>query len=102
MLKMIKSILLGDLLRHKVVTKRAPAIAYIALLMIIYIYNIFYTHHKYRQIIRLEQEISHLEVISTTMQSKRVSLTRQSYIIQQIEKRQIPIFEGEQPPITIK
>lgn len=98
----VKDFISGTWLRSEVLTKRAPSFIYIVILVVIYIYNVFNVQHLYRRVSRLQSEISRLEVTSTTIQTKRVSVTRQTYIMGQIEKRGLPIFEPETPPKTIK
>lgn len=97
-----RRIIYGSWISQERITKLAPSLIYIALLILVYIYNVFSTQHMHRRVLRLESEISKLKVTQSTTQSKRVSITRQSYIIEQIERRNIPIFEPEKPPITIK
>lgn len=98
MRKVISGIWLGS----ETITKRLPSIIYIIVLVVLYIFNIFSTQRIYRTITRSEREIASLMVTANTSRTNLVSLTKESKIIEEIEKRKIPLIEIKTPPPTFK
>ncbi len=94
----LTDILSGRFLSDSGFVKRLPAILYIVLLTIIYMYNIFDGQKRYREILRVEREISRLKVTATTLQAERISATKESRIMEEIARRKIPLFETTIPP----
>lgn len=94
----IKNIISGTFLSGDAVVGRFPAIIYIVILIILYIFNIFDTQKKYREILAIEREISRLKVTITTTQTERVSATREANIMELVKSRKIPLIETNTPP----
>ncbi|MEG1634986.1 MAG: FtsL-like putative cell division protein [Rikenellaceae bacterium] len=98
----MKTIFSGNWLGTEAITKRLPSIIYIIALTVLYIFNIFSTQRIYRTITRAEREILSLTVTANTSRTNLVSLTKESKIVEEIEKRQIPLIEIKTPPPTFK
>lgn len=96
------SILSGRFLSNDSVTSRIPAIIYIVVLTILYIFNTFDCQMRYRRILDIENQISRLKITATTTQTNRIIMTKESYIIEEIARRNIPLFETSIPPKSIK
>lgn len=97
----IKGILSGSFLSKSAFLNRLPVIGWIVLLTILYIANGFRMQQLHRERIRLEKEIAALEVTAVTVRSIRMSITRESYILQQIASRNIDLIEPVNPPRII-
>lgn len=98
----IRNIISGKFLSAEETVKRFPAIMYIVALTIFYIFNVFDTQKRYREILAIEKEISRLKVTATTTQTERIAITRETYIIEQVEKRHLNLDETVTPPKTIR
>lgn len=89
-------------LSNDAVTKRLPAILYIVLLTILYIFNSFQTQDVFRRILRVEREISQLKVTATATQAERIRVTREVNIAEELAKRDIKISSSIYPPSIIE
>ena len=98
----LADILSGRFLSEGSFVKRLPAVLYIVLLTIIYMYNIFDGQKRYREILRVEREIARLKVTATTLQAQRISATKESRIMEEIARRNIPLFETTVPPKPLR
>ncbi len=94
----LKDIISGSFLSEERVTKRMPAILYIVFLMILYIFNIFDTQKRYREILAVERDIARLKVTATTTETQRVSMTRYASIREMVQQRGLPLVESTTPP----
>lgn len=97
-----KDIISASILTNKVVVKRVPSIIFLTILTILYIFNSFDTQKIYREILKVEKEIKQLQVTATAVQAQRISVTRELYIIDEIEKRKIDIKSFTIPPKILK
>ena len=94
----LKDIISGSFHSEERVTKRMPAILYIVFLMILYIFNIFDTQKRYREILAVERDIARLKVTATTTETQRVSMTRYASIREMVQQRGLPLVESTTPP----
>ncbi len=94
----LKDIISGKFLSEEGVTRRLPAILYIVFLMILYIFNIFDTQKRYRNILEVEREIARLKVTATTTETQRVSATREANIKKMVKERGLPLIDTDIPP----
>ena len=84
----LKDIISGKFLSEEGVTRRLPAILYIVFLMILYIFNIFDTQKRYRNILEVEREIARL----------KVTATREANIKKMVKERGLPLIDTDIPP----
>ena len=95
-------ILSGNILSRAEVRKQYPYICFMALLTFLYITNIFNTQKLYRKQDRLTSQINELRSKSLTLSSIRMSATRQSAILKQLEERGIDLKESLSPPMIME
>ena len=98
----LKDIISGKFLSEEGGTRRLPAILNIVILMILYIFNIFDTQKRYRQILDVEREIARLKVTATTTETQRVSVTREANIKKMVATRGLPLIDTDIPPKQIQ
>lgn len=98
----IRDIISGKFLSNSEVTKRVPAIIYIIILTILYIFNSFDAQNIFRKILRVEREISQLKVKATSGQAERIKITRELNISEELIKRNINISGSNIPPKMIE
>lgn len=92
----------GNFLVRPEVRRQYPYILILAVLMFLYIANGYYIQKLHRKNERLTDEIKELKSQSLTLASKRMTETRQSEIIKELEKRGIPLIEATEPPHIIE
>ncbi|MFI3315214.1 MAG: FtsL-like putative cell division protein [Rikenellaceae bacterium] len=83
------------------IIKRLPSIIFIILLVLLYISNIFSTQQLHNKILKKQRDISKLTVTHNTVSSELVKYTKESNIINEINRRNIAIQEIVKPPVVI-
>lgn len=93
----LMSILSGNILSRAEVRKVYPYLLFIVFLMFIYIGNVFRMQSLHRQHERLTTQVKELRAKSLTIASQKMKATRQSSIIEEIERRGLPLHESLSP-----
>lgn len=91
------SVLSGNILSQKEVRRAYPYMIFVACLMFIYIANVFRTQYIYREHAALTEQVKELRSKSMTIASDKMKATRQSNIMRELERRQIPLKESLTP-----
>lgn len=94
-------VLSGSILTKAEVRRQYPYILFMAVLMFLYIANGYRIQKLHRQKENLTKELKEMRNRSLTLASMRMSSTRQSEIIKELEKRGIPLIEATEPPRVI-
>lgn len=95
-------VLSGSILTHSEVKKQYPYIFFMAILMFLYIANGYHIQKLHRHHDQLSDEIRELRSRSMTLSSIRMNSTRQSVIIEELKRRDIPLRESLTPAKVIK
>lgn len=98
----VGQVLSGSIFTRKQVQKQYPYILFMAALMLLYIANVFHVQKLHRQHDKLSEQIKELRARSLTISSIRMTATRQSTIIEELDKRGIPLKEQLSPSKVIK
>lgn len=98
----VKSILSGDVASGDVLAKKKmrrtyPLMIFVAALAFFYIYNVFRTQAVYREHSRLSEQVKELRAKSMTIASDKMRATRQSRIMEELDRRGIPLKESLTP-----
>lgn len=95
-------VLSGNILTRAEVRRYYPYVFFMAGLMLLYIANGYNIQKLHRRHDRLAEQIKELRARSLTLSSMRMSATRQSEIIRQLDQRGIPLHESLSPPKVIE
>ena len=95
------SIMSGDVFSRDEFQSKIPYIVFVSLLSILYIYNGFYMNSLHDRNAKLAKQVKDLRAKSMTMKAIRMSSTRQSQIISEIQERGLPLEESLIPPRVI-
>lgn len=95
-------VLSGNILTRAEVRRQYPYIFFMALLMLLYIANGYHIQKLHRRHDKLTEQIKELRSRSLTLSSIRMTATRQSSIIQELNARNIPLHESLTPPKVIE
>lgn len=98
----IGQVLSGNIFTRAEVRRQYPYMLFMALLMFLYIANIFHMQKLYRQHDRLNAQLKELRAKSLTISSERMMRTRQSEIVRELDRRGIPLRESVTPPQIIE
>lgn len=91
----------GTVLTNDNFIRRLPVLAYIGLLMLLYMAIGFEVQQKHNKISKLTEEIKELRTISVTTSSLRMSATRQSAVEKKIKELGIALeYNTEAPKIV--
>lgn len=93
----MNALLTGNILSRSEVSRTYPYLLFVAFLAFIYIGNIFSMQKLHRQHTALTKEVRELRTKSMTFASQRMQATRQSNILDEIERRGIPLRESLTP-----
>ena len=91
----------GNILTRAEVRRMYPYVLFIAVLMFLYIANGYHIQKLHRRHDRISEQIKELRSRSLTLSSIRMTATRQSEIIKELEARGIPLQESLTPPKII-
>ena len=81
--------------------KRLPVIFYLILLLLLSIGSGFHTQHLYRKKAVMDKELLRLQTKETTLHTEYLRVTRESNIIHEVKRRNIPLEESVNPPKLI-
>lgn len=95
-------VLSGNILTRAEVRRQYPYIFFMAVLMLLYIANGYHIQKLHRQHDKLTEQIKELRSRSLTISSIRMTATRQSEIIKELDARGIPLRESLSPPKVIE
>lgn len=95
-------VLSGNILTRAEVRRQYPYIFFMALLMLLYIANGYHIQKLHRRHDKLSEQIKELRSRSLTISSIRMTATRQSEIIKELDARGIPLRESLSPPKVIE
>ncbi len=98
----IGMILSGSILTKAEVRNVYPYLIAVAVLMMAYIASVFRMQELHRREIQLTRQVKELRATSLELASQRMLYTRQSNIIEELEKRGIPLGEAVTPPKVVK
>jgi len=96
------AMLSGSILSREEVKKTYKYLVGIALLMMLYIYNVFYMQHLYHRQENLTGEVRDLRAQAMTLRSKCMVITRQSSIDSVLKARGSEVHESMTPPKVIE
>ncbi len=94
----MKQFVSGKWIEQKWVRKRIPAVIYIFILTIIYIFNIFAVQKLHNDINRAKRKILNLSVTAETTRTQLISITKESAIVKQVKQKKMGLLETENPP----
>lgn len=97
----LAQVLSGSILTRVEVRRMYPYVLFIVVLMFLYIANGYHIQKLHRRHDRLTEQVKELRSRSLTISSIRMTQTRQSEIIKQLEERGIPLEESLTPPKII-
>ena len=98
----LAGMLSGSILGREEVRRSYKYLIGIALLMMLYIYNVFYMQHLYRSQERLTEQVRELRAQAMTLSSMRMNATRQSAIVRELEARGSQVRESMTPPKVVE
>lgn len=93
----ILAVLSGNILSKSEVRRAYPFMVLVAVLMFLYIANVFRTQYVYREHTRLTEQVKELRAKSMTIASEKMKATRQSRIMVELDQRGIPLRESLRP-----
>lgn len=97
----LAQVLSGSILTRVEVRRMYPYVLFIVVLMFLYIANGYHIQKLHRRHDRLTEQVKELRSRSLTISSIRMTQTRQSEIIKQLEERGVPLEESLIPPKII-
>ena len=97
----VAQVLSGNILTRAEVRRMYPYVLFIAVLMFLYIANGYHIQKLHRRHDRISEQIKELRSRSLTLSSIRMTATRQSEIMKELEARGIPLQESLTPPKII-
>ncbi len=97
----IGQVLSGNILTRAEVRRRYPYIFFMALLMLLYIANGYHIQKLHRRHDKLTAQLKELRSRALTLSSIRMTATRQSEIVKELQERGIPLHESLVPPQVI-
>ena len=96
------SLLSGNILSRAEVRKFYPYLLFVAILMLLYISNVFNMQQLHRRHDRLAAEVKELRAQAMTLSSMRMQATRQSTIVRELQAKGSDLREPLAPPKIIK
>jgi hypothetical protein len=93
----VSALLSGNILSRSEVSRTYPFLLFVAFLAFLYIGNIFSMQKLHRENAALTREVRELRTKSMTFASARMQATRQSNIINEIRRRELPLRESLTP-----
>ncbi len=92
----------GSILTRTEVRRAYPYLIFIAFLMLLYISSVFRMQQLHRREQELSRQVKELRATSLELASRRMNLTRQSRVIEELQRREIPLEESLTPPRIVE
>ena len=92
----------GNILANEGFIRRLPVLAFVGLLMLLYMANGFSVQQKHNRVDELTEQIKELRTISITTAAVRMSSTRQTEIEKLLKQKNIPLIQIPTSPKIIK
>ena len=99
--KNFRYFVIGDWLKSELVTKQAPWLFFVALLIIVFISNNYAALRQQQQIHVLSDSLKILEHKNIILEKELTPLQRQSNIELLLEQKEIPLVVPQQPAFEI-
>lgn len=99
--KAFQSIFTGGIIESEQIRKLMPYLAGLALLMLLYIANVFHLQRLHRTRQRLDKDLRGLTIEAVRYSAERTQQTQRSAIVKQLEYNNIPLEESSRPLKTI-
>lgn len=96
-----QSIFTGSIIENEQIRKLWPYLAGLALLMLLYIANVFHLQRLHRTQQRLEEDIRELSIKAVDFSAERAQQTQRSAIVRKLEDKNIPLREYPYPLKTV-
>lgn len=96
-----QSVFTGNILSNPQIVKLLPYLTGVAVLLLLYIANVFHLQTLHRQQQRLDEEIRELSIKAVGYSAERAQQTKRSAIVRKLEEKNIPLKEFPQPLKTI-
>ncbi len=100
--KWLADLISGGFLSRKEVRRAYPFLLLIAFLMLLYISGQFRMQQLHRTENNLQRQVKELRALSLELAAKRMDSTRRSKIMEDLERRGIPLIEPVEPPKIIE
>lgn len=97
----LASILSGSVLTSERFTRRLPIVAFVGLLMLVYMTIGFAVQRRHNYLEKLTQEITELRTVSVTTSAIRQQYTRQQHIEELLVQMNISLHYSVTPPRVI-
>ncbi len=91
----------GEWLGKKNTVRRIPAIAFVFILMLLYIMNIYSIQKLHNDISKAERRILSWNVTAETTRANLITLTKESTMVEMVNNKEIGLIETETPPEII-
>lgn len=92
----------GKILTNEAFIRRLPVLAYVGLLMMLYMANSFSVQDKYNRMNDLNIEIKKLRTVSVTTSAVRMAQSRQSEVVKLLLQKNMPLENKGEIPKIIK
>ena len=96
-----REIINGDIFAREQLMKNLWYILFVVFLTVIYIYNKYNTERVLIDIIKTQQEVKELRVYSVSNDTELMSLSKESEVIDLVQKNELDIKELKKPPEKI-
>ena len=97
----MKQFVSGKWIEEKWVRKRIPAVIYIFILTVIYIFNIFSVQKLHNDINKAKRKILGWEVTAETMRTQLIAITKESVIVDKVNQKEMGLLETTNPPTVL-
>jgi|GEM_PF-5253824 len=92
----------GNILANEGFIRRLPALAFIGLLMLLYMANGFSVQQKHNRVDQLTEQIKELRTISITTTAVRMESSRRTEVERMLREKNIQLIDSKTSPKVIK
>ncbi|MCE5331585.1 MAG: hypothetical protein LLF95_05525 [Bacteroidales bacterium] len=98
----LRDVINGNILTKKFLKKQYGLLILIAILAFIYVDNRYYCETQQVRVIELKKQIQDVKYESLTISAQLMRITRQSNILNMVNKRGLNLEESNTPPVVIE
>lgn len=96
------NILTGTFVEHDILRTRGIVLMSLAVILLVYMSGIFFSYQTYDKLNLVQKELKVAQARYSVIDAERNKVTRESYLIELLDKKNIKLNRSNQPPIKIE
>lgn len=98
----LSNVITGKFIEHAFLKERGIVLISMAVILLVYMFGLFLSFQTYNELSLTQKELSVMQAKYSTINAEKNRVTRESYLIDLLERKKINLVRSNQPPIKIE